>query len=82
MLDVSSTSKGMLVPRMTSLQRTAISSPATGLLVYDTTLGNFYSGSAWTAIPNSIKKIIGISNTKKDRPCVSTRKILIINLLI
>ncbi len=49
MLDVKSTDKGMLVPRMTTTQRTAISSPATGLLVFDETTGGFwfYNGSAW-----------------------------------
>ncbi len=42
-LDVSSTSKGMLVPRMTSTQRNAIVSPAIGLLVYQTDFPNgFY----------------------------------------
>lgn len=53
MLDVSSTTQGMLVPRMTSAQRTAISSPATGLLVYqtDATAGfYFYDGSTWTSL--------------------------------
>ncbi len=35
-LDVTSTTKGALVPRMTATQRTAISSPATGLLIYQT----------------------------------------------
>lgn len=35
-LDVSSTEKGLLVPRMTQAQRISISSPATGLLVYQT----------------------------------------------
>ncbi|MBK6963258.1 MAG: fibrobacter succinogenes major paralogous domain-containing protein [Bacteroidales bacterium] len=34
MLDVESTEKGMLVPRMTKVQRDAISNPATGLLIY------------------------------------------------
>ncbi|MEK7254735.1 MAG: hypothetical protein AAB316_08325, partial [Bacteroidota bacterium] len=49
-LDVSATDKGMLVPRMTTAQRTAIASPATGLLVFDTTTGGFwfYNGTAWT----------------------------------
>lgn len=49
MLDVTSTTKGMLAPRMTTAQKTAIVTPASGLLVYDTTLGKFsyYSGSAW-----------------------------------
>jgi hypothetical protein len=53
MLDVSSTTQGVLVPRMTTAQRTAISSPATGLLVYQTdgTSGfYFYNGSAWTSL--------------------------------
>lgn len=36
MLDVASTTAGMLVPRMTAAQRTAIAAPATGLLVYQT----------------------------------------------
>lgn len=35
-LDVSSTSKGLLAPRMTHAQRDAIASPAEGLLVYQT----------------------------------------------
>lgn len=36
MLDVKSTEKGMLIPRMTAAQRNLIASPATGLLVYQT----------------------------------------------
>jgi hypothetical protein len=49
MLDITSTTKGMLAPRMTTAQKTAITTPATGLLVYDTTLGKFsyYNGTAW-----------------------------------
>ncbi|MGM0409066.1 MAG: hypothetical protein ACQERU_13880, partial [Bacteroidota bacterium] len=42
MLDVKSLTKGLLVPRLTSTQRNAIISPATGLLVFDTTLERFY----------------------------------------
>lgn len=52
-LDVSSTAQGMLMPVMTSAQRIAITSPATGLLVYqsDGTAGfYFYDGSAWTTL--------------------------------
>ena len=51
-LDVSATDKGMLVPRMTSAQRTAIASPATGLLVFDTATGGFwfYNGTAWVSL--------------------------------
>jgi len=50
MLDVSSTEKGFLIPRMTEAQRTAIALPAKGLLVYqnDGTEGFYYfDGSAW-----------------------------------
>jgi hypothetical protein len=37
-LDVQSTTKGFLPPRMTTTQKNAIASPAAGLVVYDTTL--------------------------------------------
>ncbi|MFH2094609.1 MAG: hypothetical protein ABIJ16_02820, partial [Bacteroidota bacterium] len=49
MLDVKSTTKGFLAPRVTTTQRNAIASPAAGLLVYDTTIGGYYyyNGSAW-----------------------------------
>lgn len=52
MLDVESTTKGMLIPRMTTAQRTAIVSPASGLLVYDNTTSSFwfYNGSAWAEL--------------------------------
>jgi hypothetical protein len=49
-LDVSSTTKGMLLPRMLAAQRTAIASPATGLIVYQTdgTAGFYYfNGLIW-----------------------------------
>ncbi|MES2556170.1 MAG: hypothetical protein V4604_08475 [Bacteroidota bacterium] len=49
MLDIASTNSGLLIPRMTTAQRTAIAAPATGLLVYDLTLGSFYyyDGAQW-----------------------------------
>lgn len=53
LLDVTSTTKGILVPRMNKTQRDAIASPATGLLIYQTnqTPGfYYYSGTAWTAL--------------------------------
>lgn len=44
--------KGLLVPRMPTAQRTGIPAPAEGLLVYDTTLNQFwyYDGTQWLAI--------------------------------
>ena len=41
-LDISSTTKGLLAPRMTTTQRNAITTPANSLLVYDTDLEAFY----------------------------------------
>ena len=49
-LDITSTTKGLLIPRMTETQRDAISSPATGLMIYQTdgTVGfYYYNGSSW-----------------------------------
>lgn len=54
MLDISSTSMGLLIPRMTTAQRTAIAAPSTGLQVYDTSTGSFwyYDGAVWVEILN------------------------------
>ena len=56
LLDVTSTSKGILLPRMTLTQRNSIASPAQGLLIFQTnsTPGfYYYTGAAWT--PVSVK---------------------------
>ena len=58
MLEIKSTNKGILIPRMTSAQRTAISTPATGLLVYQTdgTSGfYYYNGSSWTPLTSAVQ---------------------------
>lgn len=51
-LDVISDTQGFLTPRMSTVQKNAIVSPATGLIVYDTTL-NFlqeWNGTIWTSV--------------------------------
>jgi len=53
-LDVKSTSKGMLVPRMTAAQRDAIASPATGLLIFCSDNNLFFSNKGTPAAPNWI----------------------------
>jgi hypothetical protein len=52
MLDVSSTNKGLLIPRMTTSQRKAIASPAVGLLVFDVEKFSLYmfDGQSWMAL--------------------------------
>ncbi|MFH0864834.1 MAG: hypothetical protein V1904_01475, partial [Bacteroidota bacterium] len=50
MLDITSTDKGLLIPRMTSFQKFAIAFPATGLLIYQTdgAFGFWYfDGTVW-----------------------------------
>ena len=42
MLDIQSTDKGLLIPRMTTAQKLAITDPATGLMVFDTDQDKFY----------------------------------------
>ena len=54
-LEISSTTKGLLIPRLTSAQRTAIVSPVNGLQVYDTNTNSFwfYKSNVWVEITNS-----------------------------
>jgi len=57
-LDISDTTKGVLVPRMTSSQRLSIVSPANGLLVFDITQDCilYYSQSivSWVSLCNLV----------------------------
>jgi len=49
MLDVKSSNGGLLIPRIPGTSRDLLPSPATGLLIYNTTTNqfNFYNGSYW-----------------------------------
>lgn len=51
-LELRSTTSGFLLPRMTTAQRDAIASPATGLVVYNSTTNqlNYYTGSSWQLV--------------------------------
>ena len=65
-LDLSSTSKGMLAPRMTAAQKNAISSPATGLLVYQTDGSAgfwYYDGTQWLKFDSGGWSILGNTGT-------------------
>ena len=64
-LDVFSTNKGFLPPRMSSSQKSAIPTPAAGLMVYQTdgTAGlYYYNGSAWIYIINSATNVLPVTN--------------------
>jgi hypothetical protein len=67
-LDVYSTSKGMLVPRMTSAQVLSISNPATGLLVFNTTVNSFwfYNGSLWDDLSSGTNSLWSVNPSTGD----------------
>lgn len=54
-LDVQSTTKGFLFPTMTTTQRDAIPTPATGLTIFNSTTSkiNFYNGAAWEVVTSA-----------------------------
>jgi len=77
MVDITSTTKGMLAPRMTTIQRNAITSPADGLLVYDTDLKSFYyfsTPSGWLPLLNSL---VGRTNFKRIKSAADLAQELI-----
>lgn len=64
-LDITSTSKGLLIPRMDSLSRLAIVNPPTGLMVFQTNerMGFWYSvNGAWLYIPDKTNSGDGLGN--------------------
>lgn len=63
-LDITSTTAGLLIPRMTTAQKTAIATPATGLQVFDTTTNSlwFYNGTAWFEYSKSDLRVVGSGN--------------------
>lgn len=68
MLDIKSDSKGLLMPRLTTLQRTSISDPAIGLTVFDIDTYNYwiYRGvvnGGWVELMNSLDKHWNITDT-------------------
>lgn len=77
MLDVKSTSKGFLIPRMTQTQRDAIVSPSTGLLIYqiDGTAGfYYYNGTTWAAVGggSNVWSLSGNTETNLNNSFIGT----------
>ncbi|UEG49278.1 hypothetical protein LK994_11610 [Ferruginibacter lapsinanis] len=64
-LDMKSTNKGVLTPRMTTTQQNAIASPAKGLLIYNTNYNLFMvntgtpSSPTWTPVGGAVNGISG-----------------------
>jgi hypothetical protein len=77
-MDIKSTAKGMLVPRMTQSDKNNITNPATGLIVYqtgpDSTGFYYYSGIQWVWVSSSANtwQLTGNSNTNAATNFIGT----------
>lgn len=66
LLEINSTTKGVLLPRMTKTQREAIASPVEGLLIYQTNNQPgfyYYDGSAWKSVLQVKKDLSNLNAT-------------------
>lgn len=77
MLDIVSTTRGLLIPRMTHMQITQIATPAIGLLAYSTdTIGfYFYNGAAWVPLLSNSTANGGWALTGNSNTSTSTAAI-------
>jgi hypothetical protein len=70
-LDVSSTTKGFLPPRMTAVQRNAIATPAQGLMIYCTNCGTngepqYYNGLSWVNLIGGVRQTSQLNQVGAD----------------
>jgi hypothetical protein len=83
LLDVKSTTKGILIPRMSKAEKNSIAAPATGLLIFQNAPDSigfyYYSGSTWLWLANTAQqdtaawKTIGNSGTTVANHFFGTR---------
>jgi hypothetical protein len=71
-LDIQSTNRGLLIPRMTTTERNAITNPANGLIIYNTATSqfNFYStaSNSWIEFASTTNLIAGTGITFNNAP--------------
>ena len=73
LLEVSSTTKGVLLPRMTKTQREAIAGPVEGLLIYQTNNQPgfyYYDGTAWKSVLQLKKDLSNLNATSINESLV------------
>jgi len=73
LLELESTDKGLLIPRMTTAQRDAIASPSTGLQLFNTTTNafNYYNGSSWEELESQVRENYVLVKSAADLPTPS-----------
>ena len=71
LLDLQSTSKGFLPPRMTTAQRDAIALPATGLIVYNTDLGDLQVNLGTPSAPSWRRLTASEAQATQSTPLVT-----------
>lgn len=66
LLDIQSTTKGFLPPRMTTAQRDAITIPTVGLLIYNTTINqiNYYNGTTWLTVESNTGNYVDLTTNQ------------------
>jgi len=68
LVEMRSTTKGLLIPKMTTTNRNAIGSPATGLLVYNTSVDSFqYYAGSWKNLGGSTIDTAAMLSAYKTR---------------
>ena len=75
LLHLESTTLGFLIPRMTDAQMQAITTPATGNMVFDNTYTNFYyyNGTIWTPMVGSGWSLTGDAGTNASTNFLGTK---------
>ncbi|HSD14528.1 MAG TPA: hypothetical protein VLB74_07760 [Flavobacterium sp.] len=74
-LDITSTTAGLLTPRMTQVQRNAIPAPATGLIIFQTDMTPgfyYYNGLIWIPFSSSDWRLIGNAGTNPATDFIGT----------
>jgi uncharacterized coiled-coil protein SlyX len=73
MLDVKSTTKGLLLPRMTFAQRNAIASPAQGLIIYqtDSISGFYFYNSGWKPVADQLGNHIATQDIQLNNNAIT-----------
>ncbi len=75
LLEIKSTTKGLLIPRMTQAQRNVITSPATGLMIYQTNATPgfyYYGGGGWKSVAPKAWNLTGNAGTDSSINFIGT----------